>query len=182
MPEMDGFEACRRIFEMKSPACPLMVICSATKDDERIHEAHHYGVTNFLSKPIEPIHLKDIILHEFGFKETLPDSQISNLSYKDTLALLVEDIEINQEIAIELLKEKNMDVVVASNGKEAIEQAQKHTPDIILMDIQMPIMDGLAAARTIRSLPGQYFSKVPIVAMTAHAMSGDRKEKPGRRH
>ena len=176
MPEMNGFDACRRIYAMDPSTCPMLVICSATRDDKRVLQAREYGVTDFLSKPIEPIHLKNVILEAFGFRETLPDSDTNHISYKEALVLLVEDIEINQEIAVELLKERDLEVVVASNGKEAIEQTQQHTPDLILMDIQMPIMDGLAAAKTIRSLPGKYFSTVPIIAMTAHAMSGDRKK------
>ncbi len=96
----------------------------------------------------------------------------SNPHYNAQRILLVEDNEINQQVAVELLTSMNLHVVVANNGKEGVEHAMTEAFDLILMDIQMPIMDGLTATRLIRTEPR--LKNLPIVAMTAHAMEGDR--------
>ena len=88
--------------------------------------------------------------------------------------LLVEDNEINQELALELLTQAGASVRVAANGQEAYDSVQQETFDVVLMDCQMPIMDGYAATRLIRALPEG--GKMPIIAMTANAMSGDRQK------
>jgi CheY-like chemotaxis protein len=87
--------------------------------------------------------------------------------------LLTEDNEVNQLVASRILNNAGFKVTIANNGLEAVNLVQKEPFELVLMDIQMPEMDGLTAAKTIRSLPG--FDKIPIVAMTAHAMSGDRE-------
>ncbi|MDR1309683.1 MAG: response regulator [Deltaproteobacteria bacterium] len=87
--------------------------------------------------------------------------------------LLTEDNEVNQLVASRILNNAGFRVDIAKNGLEAVQMVQDQKYDLVLMDIQMPEMDGLTAARTIRALPGQ--DALPIVAMTAHAMSGDRE-------
>ncbi|MDR0621837.1 MAG: response regulator [Deltaproteobacteria bacterium] len=93
---------------------------------------------------------------------------------KGSLILLVEDNEVNQLVATSILKKAGFTVKVANNGKEAVDMIQQEPFELVLMDIQMPEMDGLEATRIIRSMDG--FSDIPIVAMTAHAMSGDREQ------
>ncbi len=109
-------------------------------------------------------------LEEKNFTEhaenTLPELKI----------LLVEDNEINQEIALELLKSMGAKVTLANNGAEGVAAFEKEYFDIILMDIQMPIMDGISAAQTIRQSAHPMAKKIPIIAMTAHAMTGDREK------
>ncbi len=102
---------------------------------------------------------------------TLDDAVLSTLK-----VLLVEDNDINQEIAREILKDMGMDVVVVENGVEALKLWEKENVDIILMDIQMPVMDGLAATQAIRNSSNPYAKFVPIIAMTANAMSGDKEK------
>ena len=97
-----------------------------------------------------------------------------NPLYHSQRILLVEDNEINQQVAVELLTSMNLYVIVANNGKEGLEQAMTKAFDLILMDIQMPIMDGLTATRLIRAEP--QLADLPIIAMTAHAMEGDREK------
>jgi CheY-like chemotaxis protein len=92
---------------------------------------------------------------------------------KGSLILLVEDNEVNQLVATSILKKAGFTVKVANNGKEAIDMIQRDPFELVLMDIQMPEMDGLEATKIIRGMNG--YSNIPIVAMTAHAMSGDRE-------
>ncbi|MDW8116025.1 MAG: response regulator [Geminocystis sp.] len=93
--------------------------------------------------------------------------------FKHCRFLLVEDNEINQEIILELLR--GVEIDIAENGFVAIEKIQSQQYDLVLMDISMPLMDGLEATRRIRQLEGEYYKKIPIIAMTAHAMSGDKE-------
>ena len=102
--------------------------------------------------------------------------QLTTGSLQGKRVLLVEDNDINQEIASELLREAGIDVVVANNGAEALEICKETGFDLVLMDIQMPVMDGLEAARRIRASDFPSAGTVPIVAMTANAMSGDREK------
>ena len=116
-----------------------------------------------------------------GNLEELKTSNVEPLMLDDAVlsilkVLLVEDNDINQEIAKEILKDMVMDVVVAENGVEALKLWEKENVDIILMDIQMPVMDGLAATQAIRNSPNPYARLIPIIAMTANAMSGDKEK------
>jgi len=102
---------------------------------------------------------------------TLDDAVLPSLH-----VLLVEDNEINQEIAREILKDMGLEVVLAENGVEAVEMWDKENIDLILMDIQMPVMDGLAATQAIRSSSNPYAKGIPVIAMTANAMTGDKEK------
>ncbi len=103
---------------------------------------------------------------------TAPSGQPDEVSLKGVKVLLVEDNELNQELASEILRQLGMQVDVAGDGEAAIAQVQSGHPDMVLMDMQMPRMDGLTATRIIRGMPG--LATLPILAMTANAMSGDR--------
>jgi CheY-like chemotaxis protein len=104
------------------------------------------------------------------------DSGMLLPDFKGARLLLVEDNDINREFAIELLGTVNIKVDVAKNGEEALAMIQEQTYDCVLMDVQMPVMDGLEATRRIRALKGEYFASLPIVAMTALAMNTDAEE------
>ncbi len=122
----------------------------------------------------------------FKAKEGLVDNLEEDKSSPDTMQklpklriLLVEDNEINQEIALEMLKHMGVQVTVANNGAEGLKMFEKETFDLILMDIQMPVMDGLTATRKIRQSSSPLAQSIPIIAMTAHAMSGDKEKSLG---
>ena len=103
--------------------------------------------------------------------------QIGDFSFKGKKILLVEDNEMNRQIACDILDDNGFIVFTAENGKQAVELMQNAKPgqyDLVLMDVQMPIMDGFAATRAIRMLPAGYQSRIPIVAMTANAFEEDR--------
>jgi len=182
MPEMDGIETSRCIKNdetMSQPPSILMV--TAYGREEVMHLANDVGLDGFLIKPVNESTLIDSIADIFGgqFATHLhPDQKLSAADTPAHLAgrrvLLVEDNAINRELAIELLGDLGISVEIAVNGREGVERATSEDFDLVLMDIQMPEMDGLTAARMIRS--DERLQDLPVIAMTAHAMSGDREK------
>jgi len=181
MPEMDGFETARRIRAIPglSPL-PKIVMATAYGCEESAHRADSEGLDGYLTKPANLSAIFDVIMSVFG-KEPAERSQ--GTSEKGTLmqalekirgasVLLVEDNEYNQLVAVELLKSAGLFVSIAENGRQALDILDRGLFDVVLMDIQMPVMDGYEATRCIRANPA--FSSLPIIAMTAHAMSSDR--------
>ncbi len=181
MPEMDGLEAARAIRENEKLVNQPRIILVTAYGNEHLNErAAEAGLLGVLLKPISGSMMFDTIVEAFSDSvadEHAPEAEIQEApNYAADLAgltvLLVEDNEINQEVATELLEGIGIKVTLAENGKQAVEKATTVRFDGVLMDIQMPEMDGYAATRAIRATPG--FDTLPIVAMTANAMAGDR--------
>jgi len=181
MPEIDGIECSKQVKSHKSlNKIPAIILVTAYGREEIMRQADVIGLEGFLLKPVSPSVLFDAIMQALG-KEDLAISPIGkekkNAS-KDLKAiqgaqvLLVEDNEINQQVAMEILQGAGLKVTVANNGQEGVDAAGKNKYDVILMDIQMPVMDGYTASREIRNLKSE-IRNVPIIAMTAHAMAGD---------
>lgn len=181
MPVMDGITASATIKnKLDLKKVPLIVMASAYSDDAIVkraaQEAH---VDGFLVKPVNQSVLFESIIEVFD--QTKPDTKKSMISvdegeyYQARIAgskiLVVEDNEINQQVAQELLEQANVSVLIANNGQEAIDIVEKEKLDGVLMDMQMPVMDGVTATKQIRTNPK--FSELPILAMTANAMSED---------
>ena len=181
MPEMSGIETAEILkSENKDKSSPVVIMVTAYGSEEGLKENEKAFFDGFLVKPVTQSTLFDSIMIALGkapvFNKKIPNSKdlLSN-SYsalKGRRVLLVEDNEINQQVAKELLEKIGLIVELAWNGKEAIELASKKTFDIILMDIQMPEMDGYKATEIIRK---KEENRVPILAMTANAMEGDVK-------
>ncbi|USD34345.1 MULTISPECIES: hybrid sensor histidine kinase/response regulator [Vibrio] len=184
MPTMSGIEASQHIRQQISAAHqPKIVIVTAYDKDDISDEVSALDIAGFLSKPVGQSYLFDLIMDLFGPQSgnERPASP-SRRHYKDKdleglSVLLVEDNEINQQIAVELMEEKGIVVTVANNGAEALECLEQRigTPDmfeIIFMDLQMPVMDGYEASKRIRS--DARYDTVPLIAMTAHAMVEER--------
>ncbi|AEV30644.1 histidine kinase,Response regulator receiver domain protein,histidine kinase,Hpt domain-containing protein [Sphaerochaeta pleomorpha str. Grapes] len=180
MPVMNGIETARRIKEIALDPAPHLVIITAYGREEVIREAEEEGIENVLIKPVGASLLFDTAMHLLRKQGNETRSEIGQMpplgeagsGIGGARVLLVEDNEENQLVAMEILREAGCVVSVASNGKEAIAKVQQAAVDIILMDVQMPVMDGLAATREIRRLP--YYANLPIIAMTANAMKEDR--------
>jgi two-component system sensor histidine kinase/response regulator len=185
MPGMNGDEVTRRIKIDPAIACqPKVVMVTAYGREDVIKLAEQAGVSGFLVKPISPSTLLDTVLSILGRGRVLgttgterQKSPSSITDFQQARLLLVEDHDINREFALELLHSMNLIVDEAVNGEEAVEMVQQRDYDCILMDIQMPVMDGLEAACRIRALAGQpggeRFATLPIIAMTALAMAQD---------
>ncbi len=181
MPGMNGLETARQIKELELTKPPQLVMVTAFCREDVISEAEKSGIAEVLIKPVNASLLFNTAISLLSGKQrTRNPATASDLSLLERLQpiqgariLLVEDNELNQEVAVELLKEVGLLIDVAENGVVALEMAQEHEYDLVLMDMQMPVMDGISATQAIREL-GR-FADLPIVAMTANAMQSDRE-------
>ena len=182
MPEMDGIDVIRVIKKdttLRSPPATIMITAYGGEEEET--EALNAGTDAFLRKPVTASVLFDTMTRIFSTdkmpsytKEAMRNE--SSHVFAGSRILLVEDNEINQQLAIELLEGAGIEVDVANDGREAVEMATKsgYLYDVVLMDIQMPEMDGYEATRLIRA--DRRFADLPIIAMTAHAMQEERRK------
>ena len=174
---IDTFEITKMIASM--PKAPKIILMIAHGCEEIIQSFTGLPIAGYLLKPATPSLLIDTILSALG-KQTLinlagePSLLKTGGSYHGASVLVVEDNEINQEVAKEILSKFGLEVHMANNGQEAIEFLQRMPVDLVLMDVQMPVMDGLTATRLIRQQ--KQFDRLPIIAMTAHAMPEDQKQ------
>ena len=184
MPGMDGFALIERIRQRPElSTATIMMLTSAGHrgDADRCKEL---GVSAYLLKPIRQSELREAIARVLGARE--PDGAITlitRFSLQDARepgtslkVLLAEDNLVNQRLAVRLLEKRGHRVVVAGNGLEAVEALKKEAFDLVLMDIQMPEMDGLEATAMIRESEKNRGHRQPIIALTAHAMKGDREK------
>ncbi|WP_312518937.1 response regulator [Massilia sp.] len=183
MPGMDGVETIRNINKyVRDAAPPAILMVSAVNRDAVLAQEGELPVDAFLHKPIGPALLYHSILQvlhpQLGAVESLGTPLAHRMPIPDlprldgARILLAEDNANNREVALDFMAAARMQVDVAFNGVEAVRMAQQGDYDLVLMDIQMPEMDGLTAAREIRNVPR--LARLPIVAMTAHAMASDR--------
>ncbi|MBF0133745.1 MAG: PAS domain S-box protein [Magnetococcales bacterium] len=184
MPDLDGISTARKLRESLSLVAPPKVIMATAHGSEdvvkRIKEDAH--VDGILVKPIHSSALFETILDVFGSswlqegvrKPVVGSYQEFGKVLSGARILLVEDNEINRQVARELLEQANITVLLAENGRVALDVLAREILDGVLMDVQMPVMDGLTATREIRKDPR--FRDLPILAMTANAMSGDREK------
>jgi signal transduction histidine kinase/DNA-binding response OmpR family regulator len=177
MPGLDGFGVVHRMREDVALApLPRIILVTAYGDEELPRRAAREGLDGCLGKPVSSSTLHDAIVDAFGVQAPVPAAASLALAPPELAGrqvLLVEDNEFNQVVAVELLRDvAGMDVRVAPNGQAAVDAVRRSAPELVLMDVQMPVMDGIEATRAIRRDPS--FAGMPIIAMTAHAMQRDR--------
>ena len=179
MPDMNGIEVTRQIRSLNDDT-PIIILTAYDWSDIEA-EAKAAGVTAFCSKPMFMSDLRETLMSALGQKQTDATQELlpeKNADFKDRHILLVEDNELNREIALEILREYGFRVDTAENGAVAVEKVSTAAPgsyDLLLMDVQMPVMDGYTATRQIRALDDPVRANLPILAMTANAFDEDRR-------
>ncbi len=187
MPGMDGIETTRRIKENpKLSKVPELLMVTAYGSEDVKLQAESAGIDGLLVKPVSLSLFYDTIMNIFenqigeeinvtsSVPEQMPDKSEALKSIKGARILLVEDNAINQQVATELLEQAGFVVTAVSNGNQGVQAVKRSEYDLVLMDIQMPEMDGHEATRIIREK--RSFDSLPIVALTAHAMAGEREK------
>ena len=187
MPHMDGFEFVENI--RKSALfgqIPVLMLSSSAQQGE--HErCRQLGISAHLVKPIQPSELLDAILSALSLHATEPSGpqdktqdetqSLPQSNWRQGMkVLLAEDNAVNRTLATRLLQKHGHTVVVVENGRQALEALERETVDLVLMDVQMPEMDGLEATAAIREKEEKTGDHLPIIALTAHAMKGDREK------
>ncbi len=181
MPGMDGIETAEAIGRLELPVKPHLVMVTAYGREEVLQAAESAKLDDVIIKPVNPSILFDSVVRILGgfVEEERTRIQHTFVNQEDLLAikgasvLVTEDNELNQEVAMGLLSDAGFLVTIANNGKEAVELLSQYSFDIVLMDMQMPVMDGVSAAEEIRK--NNAYSNLPIIAMTANAMAQDRE-------
>jgi signal transduction histidine kinase/CheY-like chemotaxis protein len=181
MPEMDGFalaECIKRNPHWKASTIMMLSSAGQRGDAKRCREL---GIAAYLTKPVRQSELLDAILMALGTKPTkeVPPTLVTQYSVRENVLhlhiLLAEDNTVNQVLAVRLLEKRGHKVTVAANGKEALAAIEKDSFDVVFMDVQMPEMDGFEATERIRANEKASGNHLPVIAMTAHAMSGDKE-------
>ena len=179
LPDMNGIEVTRQIRSLNDNT-PIIILTAYDWSDIEV-EAKAAGVTAFCSKPMFMSDLRETLMSAIGQKQTDATQELlpeKNVGFMGKHILLVEDNELNREIALEILREYGFRVDTAENGAVAVEKVSTAAPgsyDLLLMDVQMPVMDGYTATRQIRALDDPARAKLPILAMTANAFDEDRR-------
>ncbi len=182
MPDMDGIETALRIRADKRFNHIPIIMMTEFDRHELFRQVHHADIAGVIDKPVDSSQMLNTLLHAVRKKPLVYDQAMpavpgpdeSSVVFEDTRVLLVEDNLINQQVALEMLKHAGVRVTTAPNGARAVEMVYQADYDVVLMDVQMPVMDGYEATRLIKQAPDVI--PPPIIAMTAHAMKGDREK------
>jgi len=185
MPDVDGFRLVEQIRKHDTLVFPLVLMLTSGGQRGDGARCRELGVSGYLTKPVRMAELKEAIMALLAHKDASSpvgaDSLVTRYSIRaarvqsaaPVRVLLAEDNIVNQRLALRILEKEGYEVVVADNGRKAVEAWAEHRCDVILMDVQMPDMDGLSAAAAIREREKTTGEHVPIIAVTAHAMQND---------
>jgi len=184
MPGMDGFELAEKLKQSPYRAGAVVLMLTSGERPGDLERARRAGVSNYLLKPVRREELKQVIARVAG-KHTAPREDTAPVRTPPrsigrlqaacaSRILLAEDNLVNQRLVQCVLMKEGHEVVVVANGRDAFEALKKDAFDLVLMDVQMPLMDGLEATRAIRQREARTSEHIPIIALTAHAMKGDQ--------
>jgi two-component system sensor histidine kinase/response regulator len=184
VPKMDGFTLIERIRQRPGAATATIMMLTSAGHRGDAARCLELGVAAYLLKPIRQSELREAIARVLGARtEEGAIPLITRFSVQDARepssilkVLLAEDNLVNQRLAVRLLEKRGHRVAVAGNGREALEPLEKESFDLVFMDVQMPEMDGLEATAAIREKEARMGLHQPIIALTAHAMKGDREK------
>ena len=185
MPEMDGFELVKQIHETPGLTQPVILMLTSGDRGDDIARCRKLGISSYLTKPVRRVELRAAMLAALAHQAPPGDpaarwsdapsdrpSKDQGVSYR---ILLTEDNVVNQRLALRILEKAGHVVTIAENGKVALRMLEEQTYDLVLMDVQMPEMGGFEATARIREKEASTGRYIPVVAMTAHAMAGDRE-------
>lgn len=180
MPEMDGFALATEINRRPELACPTTIMLSSADRHENAAHCREVGIAHYLMKPIRRKELMRVLnsVLQAGLASSPTDDLVRRsiaVCARSLRVLLAEDNLVNQKLAVRLLEKRGHQVTVVTNGKEVVDAVSRGGFDVVLMDVQMPEMDGLEATGVIRARERGTDIHIPIIAMTAHAMKGDRE-------
>jgi CheY-like chemotaxis protein/HPt (histidine-containing phosphotransfer) domain-containing protein len=177
MPDLDGFAVAQRIKQDPKQRGAIILMLSSAEQPGDLERCRELDIAAFLRKPIRESQMKDAILTALGklANEPAPAAEAPTEVRRSLHILLAEDNPVNQDFAVSLLQKHGHRVVVANDGREALAAWEKEPFDLILMDVQMPEMDGFATTRAIREKERDSGKHIPIIAATAYALSGDRE-------
>ena len=179
MPEMDGFSMAEEIRKRPEMADTTLIALSSAGRPEEMSRGQELGIAHILIKPVKQSDLFHAVAHAcqtIGSEELAVNAQDEAAQVqRPRKILLTEDGIVNQKVAVMMLEARGHTVAIANNGLEAVERLNQERFDLVLMDVQMPEMDGLEATRVIRTIENETNTHTPIIAMTAHVMKGDRE-------
>ena len=181
MPGMDGFEVAERLRSVQPDHGPALLLLTSAGRRGDAARCRDLGIAGYITKPVNQSELLDALMTILGSGQT--ETPRPALVTRHTLredrrrlrVLLAEDNPVNRRVAVSLLEKRGYEVFLATNGREAMEAVEREPVDVVLMDVQMPEMGGLEATAAIRRRERDLGTHVPIIAMTAHAMKGDRE-------
>ena len=178
LPDMNGVEVARRVRKEIGEQVPIIVL-TAYDWSEIEDEAREAGISAFCSKPLFLSELRSCLMSVVGTEEKKVENSARKGRTNTGRILLVEDNELNQEIATAILSEAGFQVETAEDGRQAVDLVSQSQPgwyQLVLMDVQMPVMNGYEATRCIRQLENRQLADIPILAMTANAFEEDKQE------
>jgi CheY-like chemotaxis protein len=180
MPDMDGFEVAERIHKDRRYAKLKIIMLTSAGLPDDVTRCRRLGISEYLMKPVKQSELLDVIIASLGrppIEKTQPPRKrkVARLAGSRLRVLVAEDNQVNQLVATRIFEKLGYEVTVVNNGQEAISAVQSRKFDLVAMDVEMPEMDGLEATAAIRAWEKTTGTHALIVAMTAHAMPGDRE-------
>lgn len=178
LPDMNGVEVARRIRKETGGKAPVVILTAYDWSDIE-EEAREAGVAAFCSKPLFLSELRNCLSSVIMSDKAGKEEKHKQKGPRGGRILLVEDVELNQEIAVELLSDAGFSAEVAGNGEIAVEMLKNSEPgyyQLVLMDVQMPVMNGYEATKEIRKFENKQIASIPIIAMTANAFEEDKQE------